>query len=39
MDNINSAMAAINRVNPRYNDEVKSNYSAQKQRIILAHRR
>ena len=22
-------MAAINRVNPRYNDEVKSNYSAQ----------
>lgn len=29
MDNINSAMAAINRVNPRYNDEVKSNYSAQ----------
>ena len=29
MDDINSAMAAINRVNPRYNDEVKSNYSAQ----------
>lgn len=29
MDNINSAMAAINRVNPLYNDEVKSNYSAQ----------
>lgn len=29
MDSINSAMAAINRVNPRYNDEVKSNYSAQ----------
>lgn len=29
MDNINSAMAAINRVNPRYNDAVKSNYSAQ----------
>ena len=28
MDDINSAMAAINRVNPRYNDEVKSNYSA-----------
>lgn len=29
MDDINSAMAAINRVNPRYIDEVKSNYSAQ----------
>lgn len=29
MDDINSAMAAINRVNPRFNDEVKSNYSAQ----------
>ena len=29
MDDINSAMAAINRDNPRYNDEVKSNYSAQ----------
>ena len=29
MDDINSAMAAINRVNPRYNDEVKSSYSAQ----------
>ena len=29
MDDINSAMAAINRVNPRYNDEVKSNYSVQ----------
>lgn len=29
MDDINSAMAAINRVNPRYNDEVKSNYSTQ----------
>lgn len=29
MDDINSAMAAINRINPRYNDEVKSNYSAQ----------
>lgn len=29
MDDINSAMAAINRTNPRYNDEVKSNYSAQ----------
>lgn len=29
MDDINSAMTAINRINPRYNDEVKSNYSAQ----------
>lgn len=29
MDDINSAMAAINRDNPRYNDEVKANYSAQ----------
>ena len=29
MDDINSAMTAINRVNPRFNDEVKSNYSAQ----------
>ena len=29
MDDINSAMAAINRVNPRFNDEVKPNYSAQ----------
>lgn len=29
MDDINSAMAAINRVNPCFNDEVKSNYSAQ----------
>lgn len=29
MNDINSAMAAINRTNPRYNDEVKSNYSAQ----------
>ena len=29
MDDINSAMAAIARVNPRYNDEVKANYSAQ----------
>ncbi len=29
MDDINTAMTAINRVNPRYNDEVKSNYSAQ----------
>lgn len=29
MDDINSAMAAINRDSPRYNDEVKSNYSAQ----------
>ena len=29
MDDINSAMAAINRVNPRYNDEVKTSYSAQ----------
>lgn len=29
MDDVNSAMAAINRVNPRFNDEVKSNYSAQ----------
>ncbi len=29
MNDINSAMAAINRTNPRYNDEVKSSYSAQ----------
>ncbi len=29
MDDINAAMAAIARVNPRYIDEVKSNYSAQ----------
>lgn len=29
MDNINAAMSAIARVNPRYIDEVKSNYSAQ----------
>lgn len=29
MDDINAAMTAIARVNPRYNDEVKSNYSAQ----------
>lgn len=29
MDDINSAMAAINRVNPRYIDEVKSSYSTQ----------
>ena len=29
MDDINVAMAAIARVNPRYNDEVKANYSAQ----------
>ena len=29
MDDINSAMAAINRVNPRYNDEVKASYSVQ----------
>ena len=29
MDNINAAMTAIARVNPRYNDEVKANYSAQ----------
>ena len=29
MDDINSAMVAINRVNPRYNDEVKTSYSAQ----------
>ena len=29
MDDINSAMAAINRTNPRYNDEVKSSYSTQ----------
>ena len=29
MDDINSAMAAIARVNPRYNDEIKANYSAQ----------
>lgn len=29
MDDINAAMTAIARVNPRYNDEVKSSYSAQ----------
>ena len=29
MDDINAAMSAIARVNPRYNDEVKANYSAQ----------
>lgn len=29
MDDINAAMAAIARFNPRYNDEVKANYSAQ----------
>ena len=29
MNDINAAMTAIARVNPRYNDEVKSNYSAQ----------
>lgn len=29
MDDINAAMSAIARVNPRYIDEVKSNYSAQ----------
>ena len=29
MNDINAAMAAIARVNPRYNDEVKTNYSAQ----------
>ena len=29
MNDINTAMAAIARVNPRYNDEVKANYSAQ----------
>lgn len=29
MDDINAAMATIARVNPRYNDEVKANYSAQ----------
>ena len=29
MDDINAAMTAIARVNPRYIDEVKSNYSAQ----------
>lgn len=29
MNDINAAMTAINRVNPRYNDEVKSNYSTQ----------
>lgn len=28
MDDINAAMTAIARVNPRYNDEVKSHYSA-----------
>lgn len=27
MNDINAAMTAINRVNPRYNDEIKSNYS------------
>lgn len=29
MNDINAAMTAIIRVNPRYNDEVKTNYSAQ----------
>ena len=29
MNDVNAAMAAIARVNPRYNDEVKANYSAQ----------
>lgn len=29
MDDVNAAMAAIVRVNPRYSDEVKANYSAQ----------
>lgn len=29
MDDINAAMTTISRVNPRYNDEVKSNYSTQ----------
>ena len=29
MNDINAAMAAIARVNPRYNDEVKAHYSAQ----------
>lgn len=29
MDDINAAMSAIARVNPRYNDEVKSSYSTQ----------
>lgn len=29
MNDINAAMTAINRVNPRYNDEIKSNYSTQ----------
>lgn len=29
MNDVNAAMAAIVRVNPRYNDEVKANYSAQ----------
>lgn len=29
MNDVNAAMAAIIRVNPRYNDEVKANYSAQ----------
>lgn len=29
MSDINAAMASISRVNPRYNDEVKSSYSAQ----------
>ena len=28
MDDINAAMTSISRVNPRYNDEVKSSYSA-----------
>ena len=29
MNDVNAAMAAIVRINPRYNDEVKANYSAQ----------
>lgn len=29
MDDINAAMTTISRVNPRYNDEVKSNYPTQ----------
>lgn len=29
MDDINAAMTSISRVNPRYNDEVRSSYSAQ----------
>lgn len=29
MDDINAAMTSISRVNPRYNDEAKSSYSAQ----------